>query len=150
MTRIAAGGAINIIPARCTLAIDRRAVPGERTDEIVAEVERAAAGVDWPEKINVRLVTCNEPSETDVTEPIVLSALSGASEVFGKKVTPGGFTATCDMWVLRNLCGIPTVVMGPGHLDQAHKANEYIEEDSLLSGARIYAATALDFFRRAQ
>ena len=149
VTKLSGGQAFNVIPARCVVGLDRRAIPGERTEAIVEEIRATARAIDWPAQIGVRLHSFMEPSATDPSELIVQSALAGASAVLGEAVEPAGFTAACDMGALRGRCDIPTIILGPGHLDQAHKANEFIEEDSLRMGAEVYAATALEFFARA-
>jgi len=35
------------------------------------------------------------------------------------------------------MLGIPTLVCGPGNIDQAHKANEYISLDQLQKGGNF-------------
>ena len=35
---------------------------------------------------------------------------------------------------------LPTIVLGPGDLAQAHGVNEYCEVDSMLNACKIYAA----------
>ena len=41
---------------------------------------------------------------------------------------------------------LPTIVFGPGDLDQAHSVNEYCSVDSMLSASRIYAALCLGYW----
>ena len=36
--------------------------------------------------------------------------------------------------------GVNAVVFGPGHVDQAHKPNEYVEASQLLTAAKVYQA----------
>jgi len=145
-TRIDATGPWNIIPSRATLGVDRRAVPGENVDRIVPEIAERVRALGWPGEVSARLVEFNEPAETDAAEPVVVAATAAASDVLGRVVAPAGFTASCDMWVLRNHASVPTIVMGPGHLAQAHKANEFIDEASLRTGALVYARAAERFF----
>ena len=40
--------------------------------------------------------------------------------------------------------GVNAVVFGPGHVDQAHKPNEYVETGQLLTAAKVYAAALSD------
>jgi acetylornithine deacetylase len=41
--------------------------------------------------------------------------------------------------------GIPSIVLGPGSIDQAHAAEEYVELDQVALAAEIYARTILEF-----
>jgi len=50
--------------------------------------------------------------------------------------------ATTDMRVLVNQAKIPTVIMGPGNLAQAHVADEFVEIRQLVDAAKIYAHLA--------
>ena len=55
-----------------------------------------------------------------------------------------GFTAVDDATFL-NQAGIPTITLGPGSIELAHTANEYIEIKDLLDAAKIYALTIVDW-----
>ena len=58
--------------------------------------------------------------------------VTGASgEVYG-----AGFG--CDMTHFRGI-GAEAVILGPGDIDRAHKADEYIELAELEAGRRVYA-----------
>jgi len=52
--------------------------------------------------------------------------------------------ATCEAPFFSVDRGIPTVVFGPGSLQQAHTADEYVEVRQVLDGARVY----VDLVRR--
>ena len=41
--------------------------------------------------------------------------------------------------------GLPTVVFGPGSLDQAHSANEFCPVEQLTAAAAIHARLCLEF-----
>jgi acetylornithine deacetylase len=43
--------------------------------------------------------------------------------------------------------GIPTVVFGPGSIDQAHTADEYIEVDELQFAAELFYVIACNGLR---
>jgi acetylornithine deacetylase/succinyl-diaminopimelate desuccinylase-like protein len=50
--------------------------------------------------------------------------------------------ATTDAALLANGAGIPTLIMGPGSIEQAHKANEFVPVADLVDAARIFALGA--------
>ena len=41
--------------------------------------------------------------------------------------------------------GIPSVIFGPGSIDLAHAADEFVELDQVRFAAEIYARTILEF-----
>jgi acetylornithine deacetylase/succinyl-diaminopimelate desuccinylase-like protein len=126
---VGGGQAPNIVPDRAWLAMDRRTLPGDTAEKLGAEIEQAlrAAGVEGVQLADVRIG--KEPLFTDPDQPAVqrvARALERAGEsaelrtvAFG---TDGGQFA---------LAGIPSVVLGPGSIEQAHTEAEYVEVDQL-------------------
>ncbi len=141
ISTISGGSALNVIPERCIISIDRRVLPNETeteaTREIVDVVNRALP-VELKAKVSVRKVRFVPPALTDPGEAIVAAAEKAASAVLGRPAPAVGFPATCDMTYLANDARIPTVILGPGSLDVAHQANEYIALDQVVLAARIY------------
>jgi acetylornithine deacetylase len=41
--------------------------------------------------------------------------------------------------------GIPSIILGPGNIDQAHAADEYVDLDQVALAAEFYARTILEF-----
>lgn len=68
VNRIQAGVADNQVPAECTVTVDRRLVPGETRESVVAEVEAAVAEArhQFPE-LDVRLVPSTLPGARRTT-----------------------------------------------------------------------------------
>ena len=144
ISTIAGGVALNVIPARCMITIDRRVLPTETeadaTREIV-EVANRALPANSGASVEVRKVRFVSPSITHPKEAIVTAAEGAASAVLGRPVQAGGFTATCDMTYLVNDGGIPTVILGPGSIDVAHQANEHISIDQMALAVQVYLKT---------
>jgi acetylornithine deacetylase len=117
----------NRICGQCELRIDIRPLPGMDIDDLRAELASQLSSI--PEQTGARLeiehIVEGVPSfETDPNAAIVKAAeaLTGhaaGSVAFG---TEGPFL---------NTLGMETVVMGPGHIDQAHQPDEYIALDML-------------------
>jgi len=148
VTRISGGQAANVIPDKCTITIDRRLIPGETVDEALNEV---SAVVDKEKNsssltASIKKAIGIEPCRTSLEEPIVKIVKDSISQVRGIDQEFSGFTACCDMWCLTQGAGIPAVILGPGKLSMAHKANEYVSLDEIYLAARIYAAIALNWF----
>ena len=77
--------------------------------------------------------------------PIARAALSARSAALGEPSQALGFGACCDMGHLTRRGGIPAVILGPGSLAQAHKADEHIELADLERAVDIYRRLAWDW-----
>lgn len=142
ITKIAGGIKENIVPDHCEMIIDRRMVPGETESEVVAmfeslceEVTKQVPGVKA--YIKELKPTTGGPSEVPADSEYVKAALKISSQITGQPPKPFGLTCGCDMTHLMKI-GIPTVVVGPGSLDQAHQANEFVEIVQLEKAVQIY------------
>ena len=122
------GTATNIVPNLCEFTFDYRNLPHMTQDDILAPIQAKVAelsaqmqarapetGIELMQEESVPAMTDNESSELQA----IIAALTGDSK--RHKVayaTEGGqFTNS----------GIPTIICGPGSIEQAHKADEYVE-----------------------
>ena len=129
---IAGGTAVNIVPNECRFDFDMRHLPDDDPDIIVDDVKRfaasllpemqavsAQAGIAF-EETNAVAALSTKPDEEVVQLALSLSGANGTGKVsFG---TEGGFFQRG---------GIPTVICGPGSIEQAHKADEFIALDQI-------------------
>ena len=148
VTQIQGGQARNVIPDICTINIDRRLLPGETLIGAVNEIKKVIddqKSIDKSLNVSIKetigIASCRISQE----EPIVKIVKDSILQITGRNQEVAGFTACCDMWCLKEKAGIPTVILGPGKISIAHKANESIDEDSLYNAAKIYAAIALNW-----
>jgi acetylornithine deacetylase/succinyl-diaminopimelate desuccinylase family protein len=144
ISTIGGGVALNVIPARCVISIDRRVLPSEAeadaNREIVETVTRALpAGAGA--RVEVRKVRFVPPSITDASSPIVAAAEEAATAVLGRSARAAGFTATCDMTYLVNVAKIPTIILGPDSIELAHQANECISIEQMALAVEVYLKT---------
>lgn len=141
---IEAGVAHNVVPGDAVLDIDRRTVPGETVDSVVADIRQKLDAVavqdpDFVYELEYDPERYTEANMTSVDSPLVvafqnaLRSLDREPEFF---VEWAGIT---DARLYRQI-GIDTVIMGPAGLNE-HGANESILVDDLVTQARIYAAT---------
>jgi acetylornithine deacetylase len=56
-----------------------------------------------------------------------------------------GLVSCCDMSRYVNIGHIPTVIYGPGHMDQAHTVDEFIELDQIIAATKGLAMTILNW-----
>jgi acetylornithine deacetylase len=127
------GTALNIVPARCDLEFEIRNLPEDDASQIVAGMRADAAAIASAVQrddvdVGIELEVTNEypPLDTPADSEVValVAALTGQHERI--KV---GFGSEGGLFSER--LGVPTVVCGPGSIDQAHKPDEYIERDQL-------------------
>ena len=76
---------------------------------------------------------------TPPENPLIVAVVTGAEEATGVRPPIGGFPGGCSAGVLQRR-GIDGVIIGPGNLEQAHGAIEWIEVEQIGRAARIYAA----------
>ncbi|WP_201509103.1 acetylornithine deacetylase [Psychrobacter alimentarius] len=122
------GTATNIVPNLCEFTFDYRNLPHMTQEEILAPIQAKVAelnaqmqarapetGIELMQEESVPAMTDNDSAELQS----LIAALTGDDE--RHKVayaTEGGqFTNA----------GIPTIICGPGSIEQAHKADEYVE-----------------------
>ena len=137
-TMIHGGERINVVPERCTVCIDRRLVLNENVDEAFRDLQQVIRrfSIRNRAKVDIELVSSYPPSSTGEGEPVVKMASAILMDM-GLNPVPMGFPAGCDMWAFRAR-GLPTVVIGPGSIEQAHVVDEYIDVNELRRAADVY------------
>lgn len=140
---------INVIPARATVAVDVRTIPGVDHGKLVARVRDLAAEAGAPDGVTSELsVVDDRPCVEIATDHPLVAALAGAHEdVLGEPARYGGVPGATDGTILTRDAGIPTVVYGPGGKWIAHQADEFVEVDDIVRCAHVYAAAADRFLR---
>jgi acetylornithine deacetylase/succinyl-diaminopimelate desuccinylase family protein len=144
VTLIKGGHKESAVPDRCEVVLDRRMVPGESQDQVVKDIERVlaeAAAADPALKVTIEgyLPVSGPPSETPRDARIVNEAVAAVAEATGTAPEVYGASFGCDMTHFRAI-GAEAVVVGPGDIDRAHSADEWLGVDELADGARAYAA----------
>lgn len=130
-------------PDRCVLRLERRTIPGETADDVIAEVERAIAHVQARRSgfsAHVRLMLAQRPSDVAVGTPLVRE-LAHALEGLGESARVEGMPAWTDAALL-NEAGIPAVCFGPGDISLAHAAEEYIPLDEVDRATQVLTSFA--------
>ena len=151
---IRGGDQPSTVAATCLLTLDRRTVPGENFQSIVAEltdllerVERGFPGLHTVVRrvqggmgnlLHVALVTAPEA-------PLAMAAQVARREVCGEVGELTTFPAWTDGALLSGYAGIPTIILGPGELALAHSPRESVAVAEINDAARIYAHLALAF-----
>ena len=136
---IRGGTAANIIPERCEIEVDRRTVPGEASLEVVEELKTrldeylaANAGVEID-----FMAAVETPPLTPKGDHGFLDGICAVVKSSGRCGNPIGVryaTHAGDLCV----AGLPSVVLGPGDIDQGHTKNEWIDVSELEAAVPLY------------
>jgi len=144
---IEGGSAASVYPAECTLVVERRTLPGETPEQVMAEFGKLAteAEKEIPGlSLELSRGLTRPPSEVPVESPLVTGLLEGLTRR-GLPAEIGPMTAWVDAAFL-NEAGIPTVCFGPGSIEQAHSEDEWIEAAQIEQCARVLEDCARTFF----
>lgn len=142
ITMIKGGVQENVIPDNCEIVIDRRMAPGENEEEIIRYFDKICTQAEAAfrgSKVAIHdfIVTTGPASETSPELPEVQLAYRMCESVTGIKQSPFGLTCNTDMnHFVRK--GIPTIILGPGSIDVAHKPNEFVSLKDLVQITEIY------------
>jgi acetylornithine deacetylase len=85
------------------------------------------------------------PAHTPADAAIVLGAQDAITAVTGTPPRIEGMTYGADMRLLVNQGQIPTVLFGPGNVRHAHRPDEFVRIDDLMTVARVISVLALRF-----
>lgn len=155
------------VAARCTIVFDRRTVPGESYDSVIAELSELARAVELSlpglrtsiGRVAGGMATMEHgPLEIAADHPLV-TALSAVLASRGEQASsrstsrgepassnqPDSFPAWTDGALLSNFGGLPTVVLGPGDLTHAHSPREALPIEELFQAAAIYLGAAVSY-----
>ncbi|MBI3943246.1 MAG: M20/M25/M40 family metallo-hydrolase [Chloroflexi bacterium] len=128
---IQGGNGINVVPDACTISIDRRVVPGEHAAEVTAGLfDLAQRTSSLPVSLKVLREVNGFLQPADAPWIRQLAAWSGNAP----QVAPYGTNA----WAYHGLAE-ECVVMGPGSIDHAHGAVEWVDISQMEKMASIYA-----------
>lgn len=86
-----------------------------------------------------------EPARTDPDHPVVTTVSAAARDVTGREPGVRGMTYGADMGLLVNHGHTPTVLFGPGDIRNAHRPDEWVAVDDLVTAARTLAVAAVRF-----
>jgi len=144
----------SVVAPDCTVQLDRRWIPGESIASLVGELEemlevslRLHPGVRGEvRRMPSGMLTLDHvPTYVPAEHPGVRALAAAIRQETGEQPAYGRFPAWTDASLLHSYGNIPSVVFGPGSIDKAHSADEYVPLDALFSAARIYAEAAALF-----
>lgn len=142
--RIDGGTGTSIVPERCLVSADRRLLPGESQDAVLADIRERIDLAGRGLAVEIRMPMGMPGFETPADAPLVRTADAALTDAGGPGQPLGGWTAACDGGFIARDLGVPVIVQGPGSVTaQAHRPDESVAVQELVIAARAYALTAL-------
>jgi acetylornithine deacetylase len=138
---VGGGTAMNIIPNHAEVFFEYRTMPGEDPEYVLQQVQGFVNEVLLPDfrrqqpevDIQVEVLTRGQPM---ITPP------GGEIEAIALELTGEGRSSAAPYYTegaIYNEAGIPTVICGPGDIDQAHRPNEFVTREQLEKGVTLLA-----------
>ena len=137
------GTALNIVPNRCDMDFEIRNIAADDPDALLMELRKDAECIVAPHRnefpdvrIEIEEVSGYPGLEThvDIGGVAFLHALLGSDEPLIKVAfgTEGG--------LFQERLALPTVVCGPGHMEQGHRPDEFVSEAQLVKCGNFLSA----------
>ncbi len=131
---IRGGSAINIIPDRCEIEVDRRLAPGETAAEATAGLRAIldTLGVEYAMGVDVE----HPPFNDDANGGLAAAAQAVLREMGLPTMLVGAPFATHAAYLAA--AGLPTLVLGPGDPHPAHTKDEWVSVSAIRRGVELY------------
>jgi acetylornithine deacetylase len=120
LATISGGVALNVIPDRCALELGIRTLPGTTSAELIARVRCAIDETVESGQYALELIGDSPPMGTSELAPIHTSLCQLAGQTGSRAVafaSDAGWLRTLDL---------DCVLWGPGSIQAAHRANEWL------------------------
>ncbi len=136
------GARKNVVPDECLLTVDRRVVPGEALEAAHAQLEAFVNG-----RAGLAYDHVGAAFETPADHWLVEAAIEAVRDVRGFDPPLGGLVGSSDARFYAAGAGLPTIIVGPGSMDEAHTPDESIDLVLLEQSVNVYVELALRVLR---
>jgi acetylornithine deacetylase len=142
---IRGGTQINIVPESCTIEVDRRMIPGETPEQVLADFEQRlqAYTIDRGVRFTITELLRDWALNTAIDDPFVHAA-GRTAQALGLSGEPIGVPYGSDASKI-NRSGVPAIVFGPGSIAQAHSKEEWVDLNQVGLAAEFYLQLAESF-----
>jgi len=139
---IRGGQHANIVPDECTAAVERRLLWKEDAAEVSRQIQQAVGDL-----ATVSLKWHCPASLLNVDHPFVSALSNSVRDALGKEPVINVFPASTEGAFFSVYNNVPTLICGPGNVQQAHTANEWIEVEQIRKAVHIYIELALRWLK---
>jgi putative selenium metabolism hydrolase len=144
--------ALSVLPDRCTVKFDRRTLPGEGEQEVLAPLRAAVDAAVAPHgatgRVEIGVDRFDAYTGARVEASNIAPAWYTGADAPAARTALDALGAEPGVWVFCTNgsgtagLGIATIGYGPGDETLAHRVDEHIELDELYAGALGYATLA--------
>ena len=140
------GTGITFVPDRCQIEFDRQTLPGEEPQAIHRELQDLIQQIASHNGFRAELSKLQEFDawEIDESSSLVSMLKKVYQQVLDKEALLDGFYAYSEADLLAK-AGIPSLILGPGRIEQAHSPDEYVPVEQVINACRLYAALGYEF-----
>ncbi|WP_027133782.1 M20 family metallopeptidase [Geminicoccus roseus] len=147
-TMIEGGQGPNTVAARCVMTFDRRTLPGETGEDAWREIDAAvrsfAENLPQGAGITMHPPFIDSISMEVAPNALIAEAARAACRARGLPDDLIGVPYGSDATKLTT-AGVPTIIFGPGSIDQAHTADEFVPIAEVTTAARMLVDIARHF-----
>jgi succinyl-diaminopimelate desuccinylase len=144
VSTIAGGTAINVVPEEALIGVDIRTLPGQDENDVRRKLEAELGPDVIIQRLNGAPSVATDPGHPWVQE--VFEVMEGLSN---KRPVPAGATYFTDASVLTPALGDPpTLIMGPGEPEMAHRTDEFCYVSKIGIATEAYFAIARRWLER--
>ncbi|MCL5771728.1 MAG: M20 family metallopeptidase [Actinobacteria bacterium] len=140
---IQGGSKVNIVADKCVLQIDRRWIVSEKSEQIVTEIENFLIDV-CKENKNLKFNIVQKLPSDGYFGPFYfpesnefVNICKDAVAITGRKPSITSIAGWTDGATILH-SGIPTLILGPGSMEQAHTADEWVSLKEVVDAVKIY------------
>ena len=141
VNKIIGGSASNIVPDLCSVQIDIRTIPGQKTSSVVAGINKILTRLSKQNprfQAELKILRDSGSLQTDEKCEFV----KRSKQILNKNLTVVPFTTDAPyLTVFKS----PIVIFGPGKPQLCHKPGEYIEIKDLKKAVEFYKKIILHF-----
>ena len=135
-----------MVPAHCSVQLDRRWLPGETHRDVLGEIEELVGQMQREDPTVQATVSemagtggfVHAPLECPPDDPLLIVLTQLAAERTGQATDPVGVQFWTDGALLAAQTGTRCVVCGPGSIEQAHSLDEWVALDQLDAAHDVY------------
>jgi acetylornithine deacetylase len=127
---VSGGSAVNVIPDRCEAHLGVRVLPAMTAEEVGERIVDAVRGAVGP-AFTFELVSESPAMLVDETAPVYRAAC----DAVGQQDSGSVMFATDAGWLQR--AGFECVLFGPGSIEVAHRANEWLPVDQFRRAGEV-------------
>ena len=131
---IAGGLNINSVPDTVSFKVDIRTIIGQKYDDLITDLKGAAG-----EETDFTVLLDRQPVYSNYSDVWIQEVFDAVENMTGQRPAPKCLRYFTDASALRPALGDPpTIILGPGEPDMAHKTDEYCLVAKLQEGENLY------------